>query len=47
VWIFPGWTSGTVTRLIGSSKGLGSGTLLNGRALGVIEARYGYHLARP
>jgi len=40
-------SSGTVTRLIGGSKGLGSGTLLNGRLLGVPSARYGFHLAKP
>jgi hypothetical protein len=43
----PGWTSGTVTRLVGGPKGLAAGTLLNGRRLGVPEARYGYHLAHP
>lgn len=37
-----GWSSGTVTRMYGGSKGLGAGTAVSGRALGVETESYGY-----
>jgi hypothetical protein len=38
----PGYSSGTVTRLYGGSKGLGSGSAISGRSLGAAERYYGY-----
>lgn len=35
------FSSGTVTTLLGGSRGLGRGTDVSGRALGVAQARYG------
>ncbi|MGA5303249.1 FG-GAP and VCBS repeat-containing protein [Nucisporomicrobium flavum] len=37
-----GWASGTVTKLYGGSNGLGGGSVVSGRSLGVVEASYGY-----
>jgi hypothetical protein len=36
------YASGTVTRMYGGSKGLGAGTAVSGRALGVATRHYGY-----
>jgi hypothetical protein len=40
-----GYSSGTVTGLIGSANGLGAGTVITGRSLGLDGSRYGLHLA--
>jgi hypothetical protein len=37
-----GYASGTVTRMYGGSKGLGAGSAVSGRALGVETQYYGY-----
>ncbi|UQU65213.1 VCBS repeat-containing protein [Couchioplanes caeruleus] len=37
-----GWASGTVTKVYGGSNGLGGGSAVSGRSLGVVEASYGY-----
>jgi hypothetical protein len=37
-----GYSSGAVSRLYGGNNGLGSGTAVNGRALGVETSGYGY-----